>query len=280
MRGIQSLGVIRNYLKIDSLMESFGGQLKVAHMCAWKNREVGPGTRSSTPDTKPRRFPYLCPPLMRFFGAVGFFVTGMGVLAIGHALAGLREDFWRNPPLSISEIGWLVAAGLVAFPGMLLGASVGLSIPVKETRTAHFLATLWHFQACGTTIWLVLISLALQKMMGQEGVQRYLQTADSRLLLVVCLGFTILATTLMGAAVWLAGAFRRDAKPDIPTALLVLIPMGLGMGYLEWYFLSLEGSDWIVPSLLLSGAVIPAAAYFIQRDMTDREKHLKQQEQK
>jgi hypothetical protein len=203
---------------------------------------------------------------------VGFFLFGVGTVALGQFLFGVRSRFWENPPLSFGEVVLVAAGFLAAMFGMFFGWWVALNVPVRDDRAAYRIATVWHFQACGVLVWVFLLGLATTRALGAAVAKEHLNAMNEWYVVGAALGVTAIGASLMGVAVLLTGQFSPDQKPSFVGSVIAVLPVALGMGYLEFWLLDLPGHDWAVAGVVLAVASPPVASYFIQRDVEERKK--------
>lgn len=214
---------------------------------------------------------YGSPSLMRFFSSVGFTAVGVLTWLAGGRLLDLPADTWQQPHWGAKAIFLLIGTLAASIVAGLIGAMIGLSIPVRSRRANYLLTVLWQYAVNGMMAWFLLLTLALQKTYGRDGVLRYLRdVGDLWRFGWITIGIGMGGSFLIGALLFLTGRVADEKKPDVFLGALLALPVTLVMARLEVGLLPSISRFWLFLAAALPIPLIIASAFFIARDLHQR----------
>lgn len=231
----------------------------------WQKKTISP--------TKPaykRQLRFLSPPLMRFFGSIGFIASGLGTLYLMQYILGVDPDIWQSSNWDIKTILLLVASLIVAVFGGLIGAGLGINIEVKSERINHSFSVLWHYLANGMIIWIMLLGLSLTKIYGKEGLKLFVDEVGTWTFTIYTFGISACGNLLIGGLLLIMGVLKEHLKPKMLPCLILSLPIALAMGYLQFTLFAIDSRFWIFMGIALSVALHPVSVYLINRDKEQR----------
>ncbi len=221
------------------------------------------------------RYRFPSPPLCRLGAAIGFTAGGLLVLYGAGAVLGVEHDFMRSGEgLGIREVVVLGGSLLAGLLCGLLGFGLGLAISVRSEKINHILAVFWHYLANGSILWFFLVYLVLIKIFGQEGIKQHVDQLG-----IWYSSFSVAGTGAVGslasaALLLLVGQVSYGRKPRLFLCLILILPVSMAMGYVQFRLLDASTAYWLIPSVVFPLALIPLSAMMVARDYHQRRQML------
>ncbi|UCF67401.1 MAG: hypothetical protein JSV80_16780 [Acidobacteriota bacterium] len=217
-----------------------------------------------------------CPGLMRFFGLAGFLTAGLSALRVGASWLGYEPEWWFDATWDIKTVALVGGAFLAGGIGGLLGASIGLSIPVPNERVNHALTVVWHYLANGSIAFGFLVVLVMGRTVGDnEEIEAFVREIGSETFTLYLAVFSAAASVLAAVLVLVFGLFPRGGKTRLPAAFFVAVPPSLLASYLLFAQFGWNSRLWLLIGVLHPIAMVLVSAHLVLRDAIAREQSRK-----
>lgn len=233
----------------------------------WKKRTISPRKPEQSQKSLLRN---PSPPLMRFFGSIGFSVGGLGIYYIGLHFFNIDPDFWQAAKWDAKTILFIIVTFAAALIGSVLGAGMGISIDVKSKKVNHTISVLWHYLANGLLIWIFLLMMCLHKILGKEKLMVLLDKMGKWNFSIISFGIASVGCLLIAVILLTTGTLKEQDKPRVGPCFLLSLPIALAMGYTQFNLLSIDSTLWTFISFTFAFLLHPVSAYLIIRDKNQR----------
>jgi hypothetical protein len=202
---------------------------------------------------------------------VCFLVAGLTPLHLGAAWMGYPPDWWFDVTWDLRTVGLFAGALVASFAGGVVGAGIGISIPVKSDRVDHAITVLWHYLANGYVVFITLFVLTLPRTVGDKHQIMALVKQVGSTSFTLQISAAAAVSSAGGALLLLLfGLVARGGKPRLVAALLVTAPISLLAA--RWLFgtYGFDSRLWILIGVVHPPVTIVLSAWFILRDALSR----------
>lgn len=217
------------------------------------------------------KFKSVSPPVLRFFGSLGFLATGLGAMKVGSDLLEIPAEFWLNPTWDFKHVIIMIIALLAGLIGTLIGMGFGTNFKIKSEKGHYYASVLWNFYANGSLVLIFLVLLCLRKDFNLEEWQEVMKAIGLWKFSLIGFIYCGIGSLLLGVLLSLFGLFSPGRKVNIIFAIFAALPFSLLLAKLLLNAWTVQGNYWIFIGIVFPISLIPINLYFMLRDQKDRQ---------